>query len=169
MKNAIYTDPEDQSAWLYYWWLLGRAPDNVALYGAYQIESDPTLILLGFNDRIKFLQMPRLLNERDETISYSLYPFDSKNNSASIWILQTSDKQIAKRVAVESSVILPSTSAKSVPHDKVWSLELKKLDRNSGKYTCNIRELCIKFIHLFFCHVRVFEIKSAGGMEITCN
>lgn len=145
MKNAIYTDPEDQSAWLYYWWLLGRAPDNITLFGAYQMENDPSIIILGFNDKIKFMQKPRLLNEQDETIECRLYPFDStKNKSASIWILQTSDKHIAKRVAIESNVILPSTSAKSIPHDKVWNIELKKLDRNSGKYLCKVREFCIK-------------------------
>ena len=65
MKNAIYTDPEDQSAWLYYWWLLGRAPDNITLFGAYQMENDPSIIILGFNDKIKFMQKPRLLNEQD--------------------------------------------------------------------------------------------------------
>ncbi|KAI8394326.1 uncharacterized protein BYT42DRAFT_554221 [Radiomyces spectabilis] len=24
IKAAVYTDPDDQSAWLYYWWLIGR-------------------------------------------------------------------------------------------------------------------------------------------------
>jgi geranylgeranyl transferase type-2 subunit alpha len=24
IKNALYTEPDDQSAWLYYWWLVGR-------------------------------------------------------------------------------------------------------------------------------------------------
>lgn len=24
IKPAIYTDPDDQSAWLYYWWLIGK-------------------------------------------------------------------------------------------------------------------------------------------------
>jgi geranylgeranyl transferase type-2 subunit alpha len=122
---------------LYYWWLLGRAPDNITLFGAYQMENDPSIIILGFNDKIKFLQKPRLLNERDETIEYKLYPFGStKNKSASIWILQTLDKHIAKRVTIGSNTILPSTSAKTIPYDKVWDIGLKKLDRNAGKHLC---------------------------------
>ncbi|KAL7316697.1 Rab geranylgeranyltransferase [Mucor circinelloides] len=129
VKNAIYTDPEDQSAWLYYWWLLGRAPDHVTLYGAYQMESDPSMVILGFNDRVKFMQKPRLLNEKDETVDCRLYPFDSKNESASIWILQAA--KTAKRVVIDANVILPSTSAKSIPHDKVWNSKLEKLDCNT--------------------------------------
>ncbi|KAL9556249.1 hypothetical protein MBANPS3_001974 [Mucor bainieri] len=139
VKNAIYTDPEDQSAWLYYWWLLGRAPDHVTLFGAYQMESDPSMVILGFNDRIRLMQKPRLVNEQDETVNCRLYPFDSNNQgAASIWILQTTSTAAAaaaatttaKRVVVDANVILPSTSAKSIPHDKVWNLELDKLDCN---------------------------------------
>ncbi|KAF1800331.1 hypothetical protein FB192DRAFT_1286267 [Mucor lusitanicus] len=131
VKNAIYTDPEDQSAWLYYWWLLGRAPDHVTLLGAYQMESDPSIVILGFNDTIRFMQKPRLLDQQDETLDCRLYPFDANSqNAASIWILQTTGA--AKRVVVDAHVILPSTSAKSIPHDKVWNLELNKLDCNIG-------------------------------------
>ncbi|CEP08722.1 hypothetical protein [Parasitella parasitica] len=135
VKNAIYTDPEDQSAWLYYWWLLGRAPDNVALYGAYQIRDDPSIMVIGFNDRVRFLQKPQVLDDKDEAIACRLYPFDSTNSSsgASIWILQTpSDEPVARRIVIEANVILPSTSAKSVPHDGVWNLRLKSLDRDTG-------------------------------------
>ncbi|CAG8483140.1 5280_t:CDS:2 [Paraglomus brasilianum] len=32
-KSAIYTDPDDQSAWLYYWWLLGREPHRIPVPG----------------------------------------------------------------------------------------------------------------------------------------
>ncbi|KAK4513235.1 phospholipid:diacylglycerol acyltransferase [Mucor velutinosus] len=133
VKNAIYTDPEDQSAWLYYWWLLGRAPDHVTLFGAYQIESDPSIVILGFNDKIKFTQKPRLLNEQGQTVDCRLYPFDSNNQSAaSIWILQQQTTSTAKRVVIDANVILPSTSAKSIPHDTVWNLGLEKLDCNMG-------------------------------------
>ena len=136
VKNAIYTDPEDQSAWLYYWWLLGRAPDHVTLYGAYQVERDPSIVILGFNDNIRLMQQPRLVDEQDETVDCRLYPFDSNSQrAASIWILQqtAAAANTAKRVVVDASVILPSTSAKSIPHDKVWNLELDKLDCNIGK------------------------------------
>lgn len=95
------------------------------------MESDPSVVILGFNDRVKFMQKPRLLNEKDETVDCRLYPFDSKNESASIWILQAANT--AKRVVIDANVILPSTSAKSIPHDKVWNLKLKKLDCNTGK------------------------------------
>lgn len=129
VKNAIYTDPEDQSAWLYYWWLLGRAPDPVAVYGAYQMESDPSTLILGFNDRIRLMQKPRVLDDRDETVDCRLYPFDANSQgAASIWIVQTAGT--AKRVVVDASAILPSTSAKSIPHDTVWRLELDKIDGN---------------------------------------
>ncbi|GAN09373.1 rab geranylgeranyltransferase alpha subunit [Mucor ambiguus] len=139
VKNAIYTDPEDQSAWLYYWWLLGRAPDHVTLLGAYQMESDPSIVILGFNDNIRFMQKPRLLNEQDETVDCRLYPFDSNNQcAASIWILQTAST--ARRVVVDAHVILPSTSAKSIPHDKVWNLELDKLDCNIGSLASKLSD-----------------------------
>lgn len=101
------------------------------------MESDPSIVILGFNDRIRLMQKPRLLNEQDETVDCRLYPFDSNSQSAaSIWILQqtaAAAANTAKRVVVDANVILPSTSAKSIPHDKVWNLELDKLDCNIGK------------------------------------
>lgn len=120
------------------------------------MESDPSIVILGFNDTIRFMQKPRLLDQQDETLDCRLYPFDANSqNAASIWILQTTGA--AKRVVVDAHVILPSTSAKSIPHDKVWNLELNKLDCNIGKQRCSIRKFA--FYNLL---VRLFGIEIIG-------
>ncbi|KAG2171425.1 hypothetical protein INT43_009086 [Umbelopsis isabellina] len=51
IKNALYTEPDDQSAWLYYWWLVGRVPKDVKLLGAYTVP-DKTSIFLVFDDEV---------------------------------------------------------------------------------------------------------------------
>ncbi|CAG8685723.1 17126_t:CDS:2, partial [Funneliformis caledonium] len=51
VKAAFYTDPDDQSAWLYHWWLVGREIQHISLLGAYY---NPKMrqVVLAFDDEI---------------------------------------------------------------------------------------------------------------------
>ncbi|KAG1239376.1 hypothetical protein G6F35_000046 [Rhizopus arrhizus] len=87
VKNAIYTEPDDQSAWLYYRWILGRVSDAVELIGAYQLKDTP-FIILAFNDIVRMRQMPSILNGKNEPLEGNMYPIpekDEKKESSSIW------------------------------------------------------------------------------------
>ncbi|KAI8384049.1 hypothetical protein BD560DRAFT_384788 [Blakeslea trispora] len=132
VKNAIYTDPEDQSAWLYYWWLLGRAPDYVECIGAYCLEEDPSVVYIGFNDSVKFLTMPQLANS-NSVLSSKMYPICSRDNeAASTWVIVTDKADgYPEKLIIQSSTILPSTSAKSVPQEILWELEINKITQAS--------------------------------------
>lgn len=135
VKAAIYTDPEDQSAWLYYWWLLGRAPEEVELFGAYQLQDTP-LIFLGFNDVIKFMQLPRLFDKNDQLLLGKLYSLNQQQESSSIWVfVLDNNDQAVKNVIIQSDTILPSNSSKTIPQDKTWNLDIVQVTRDEGKDT----------------------------------
>jgi geranylgeranyl transferase type-2 subunit alpha len=134
VKAAIYTDPADQSAWLYYWWLLGRAPDEVTLSGAYQLKDTP-LVILGFNDVIKFMQLPQLLDVNNQCLSGKLYPLNQENSEcSSIWVFLLDNDTSAKTVTIQSETILPSTASKSIPSNKTWELNVQQITRGQGAY-----------------------------------
>ncbi|KAF0456294.1 rab geranylgeranyltransferase alpha subunit [Gigaspora margarita] len=54
VKSAFYTDPDDQSAWLYHWWLIGREIRHISILGAYY-DSQNYQIILAFDDEIGML------------------------------------------------------------------------------------------------------------------
>lgn len=128
VKNAIYTDPEDQSAWLYYWWLLGRAPQPIALLGAYQLESSP-FIAFGFNDMVKLQKLPQILDQNGHLLSGQYYSVDG----GSVWVMELSKAAAANELVLQANSVLPSSSSKSVSHDKVWRIPVKTLIRGPGK------------------------------------
>ncbi|KAI8369858.1 hypothetical protein EDC96DRAFT_440570 [Choanephora cucurbitarum] len=130
VKNAIYTDPEDQSAWLYYWWLLGRAPDHVECIGAYALQDDPSIIYVGLNDSVKWLAAPSLAH-----VSTKLYPLCSRDKeSASTWalVMDSTTADYPQKLTIQSNTVLPSTSAKSVPQDMVWEVDIKRIAQPSA-------------------------------------
>ncbi|KAF9433399.1 hypothetical protein BGZ76_009500, partial [Entomortierella beljakovae] len=53
VKNAIYTDPEDQSAWLYDLWLIGREDKNISILGATVISFQPLEIVIAFDQTVQ--------------------------------------------------------------------------------------------------------------------
>lgn len=129
VKNAIYTDPEDQSAWLYYWWLLGRAPNPIALLGAYQL-ADSSLIAFGFNDVIKLQQLPQILDQHGHLLSGQYYSLDG----GSVWIMDLTDTTaVAKELVLDTNSVLPSSSSKSILHDKTWKIQVQPVMRGKGK------------------------------------
>lgn len=132
VKNAIYTDPEDQSAWLYYWWLLGKAPEYVSLLGAYRLE-DTSLIVIGFNDIVKFTHTPQLFDADNNHVSMKLFSLSSEDSeSSSLWAILPDNDKNATRIEISSNTILPSRSSKLVVSNETWSTEIKRVHR--GKY-----------------------------------
>lgn len=56
MKQALYTDPDDQSAWIYHRWLVGQSKCNRALTlqsGVVFMLRWPTLYLPGGDDIVE--------------------------------------------------------------------------------------------------------------------
>ncbi|CAG8465807.1 2506_t:CDS:10, partial [Scutellospora calospora] len=54
VKSAFYTDPDDQSAWLYHWWLIGREIRHISILGAYY-DPQNRQIILAFDDEVGML------------------------------------------------------------------------------------------------------------------
>ncbi|RCH89746.1 hypothetical protein CU098_006449, partial [Rhizopus stolonifer] len=130
VKNAIYTDPEDQSAWLYYWWLMGNVSDKVELIGAYCLK-DTRFIVLAFNDNVRLTQQPQVLNHKGEVLEGSLYPLPEnarRPDRASLWIY--SSEQDASKVVITSESVLPSSSSK-LCHTTSWNKKVEQIDRGS--------------------------------------
>ncbi|CAI2172698.1 17895_t:CDS:10 [Funneliformis geosporum] len=66
VKAAFYTDPDDQSAWLYHWWLVGREIQHISLLGAYY---NPKMrqVVLAFDDEIGMVipfQVTKKINDK---------------------------------------------------------------------------------------------------------
>ncbi|CAO3638399.1 unnamed protein product [Mucor hiemalis] len=129
VKAAIYTDPEDQSAWLYYWWLLGRAPEQVECTNALQLKGS-SLVFLGFNDAINFMELPKVYNEKNESLLGKLYPLcHEKDEKSSIWIFSLDiSTATAARIHIQSETILPSTASSSIPTNMKWDISVNQLD-----------------------------------------
>ncbi|KAG1176673.1 hypothetical protein G6F70_003372 [Rhizopus microsporus] len=134
VKNAIYTDPDDQSAWLYYWWILGNAPEPVELLGAYHLK-DTRFVILAFNDIVRLTQKPSVLKEQGDLLDGNLYPIPEKNkrkDSASIWIYVLSeDDLVVDRVSISSSSILPSSSGRRAL-DKSWDIQIQSVEKDKA-------------------------------------
>lgn len=131
MKNAIYTDPDDQSAWLYYWWLLGKAPEYVSLLGAYRAGS---LVIVGFNDTVKFTELPKIVDEKDQDIPVKLYPVCSEDSeSSSLWVVAPQNGVVPIKIDLSSNIILPSCSSILVAQNQNWSADIKQVNRGKQK------------------------------------
>ncbi|KAF9196928.1 hypothetical protein BGZ50_004515 [Haplosporangium sp. Z 11] len=53
VKNAFYTDPADQSAWLYELWLIGREERSISVLGATVISFNPLEVVVAFDESVK--------------------------------------------------------------------------------------------------------------------
>lgn len=139
MKAAIYTDPEDQSAWLYYWWLLGRAPEQVECTNALQLKGS-SLVFLGFNDAINFMELPKVYNEKNEPLLGKLYPLcHEKDEKSSIWIFSLDiSTATAARIHIQSETILPSTASSSIPTNMKWDISVNQLDYQGTAWSVQI-------------------------------
>ncbi|KAI8879685.1 protein prenylyltransferase [Backusella circina FSU 941] len=118
VKNAIYTDPEDQSAWLYYWWLVGKVRKEVSLLGAYRLEGS-NIVIIGFDDHIKWIT---------ELKGKVLPIHPTAGDAASLWAFMP-EIDTLERFQLDAGSVLPSSSARCVPENKVWDVEIKTLSR----------------------------------------
>ncbi|KAG0238051.1 hypothetical protein BGW42_007605 [Actinomortierella wolfii] len=97
VKNAIYTDPEDQSAWLYELWLIGRINKCISVLGASVISFQPLEIVLAFDETIK-LRRPFTVTTR---VDNKVVPLEgewkatgSDAELGSVWIFQQSPESV---------------------------------------------------------------------------
>ncbi|KAF9348941.1 hypothetical protein BGX34_002155, partial [Mortierella sp. NVP85] len=91
VKNAIYTDPADQSAWLYDLWLIGREERNISVLGATVISFHPLEIVVAFDETVK-LRNPFTVSTMLDHIAVPLEgewkATGSDSSIGSIWIFQ---------------------------------------------------------------------------------
>ncbi|CAG8465487.1 9723_t:CDS:10 [Cetraspora pellucida] len=70
VKSAFYTDPDDQSAWLYHWWLIGREIRHISVLGAYY-DTQNFQIVLAFDDEVGMLT-PFQVTCKDDTSQFNI-------------------------------------------------------------------------------------------------
>ncbi|KAF9110786.1 hypothetical protein BGW39_004576, partial [Mortierella sp. 14UC] len=91
VKNAIYTDPEDQSAWLYELWLIGREERSISILGANVISFHPLEIVVAFDETVKMCK-PFTVSTRVEHVAIPLEgewkATGSDSELGSVWIFQ---------------------------------------------------------------------------------
>ncbi|KAG0257666.1 hypothetical protein DFQ27_005004 [Actinomortierella ambigua] len=100
IKNAIYTDPEDQSAWLYELWLVGREDKHISILGASVISFQPLLeIVVAFDETIQLRQpftvMTRVSDDAEPTpLAGEWKATGSDAGLGSVWIFQQSPESV---------------------------------------------------------------------------
>ncbi|KAF9080133.1 hypothetical protein BGX23_002606, partial [Mortierella sp. AD031] len=91
VKNAIYTDPEDQSAWLYELWLIGREERSISILGASVISFHPLEIVIAFDETVQ-MRNPFTVSTRVEHVVIPLEgewkATGSDSALGSVWIFQ---------------------------------------------------------------------------------
>ncbi|CAO3630995.1 unnamed protein product [Cunninghamella echinulata] len=127
IKPAIYTDPDDQSAWLYYWWLIGKAPSPVSILGAFRWENNSTVVI-AFNDAVRFSAFPKVFDQNQQTILGNWYGISSSSSTPSItgcslWsFIPENDKRQQQPMIIEmkSNSVYPVSSAMTIEQNTLW-------------------------------------------------
>ncbi|KAI9282574.1 hypothetical protein BY458DRAFT_496667 [Sporodiniella umbellata] len=130
VKNAIYTDPEDQSAWLYYWWLVGNVSEKVELKAVYHLKNTPFYVL-AFNDIVRLTQKPEAVAKDGTLLQGNILPIvedASKTDMASLWVYVL-DREVS-HIDMASETVLPSCSSK-LSINKKWSVKAQEVERDS--------------------------------------
>ncbi|KAI8069171.1 hypothetical protein BC940DRAFT_366633 [Gongronella butleri] len=142
IQNAIYTDPDDQSAWLYYWWLLGKAPSHVTLVGVYNV-GDGNLLFV-FNDMVRFSQFPTVLDAQQHAVVGQWLPMETAISKASsytpgdsgaVWLFSVApNAPQPASIAIHSNNVFPISSAMTMDTDKTWTNSIKDVPLSSDKW-----------------------------------
>ncbi|KAG0241987.1 hypothetical protein BG011_003400, partial [Mortierella polycephala] len=97
VKNAFYTDPADQSAWLYELWLVGREERGISVLGATVISFHPLEVVVAFDESVK-LRNPFTVTTR---VNHTVVPLEGKwkatgsdETVGSVWIFQQAPSAI---------------------------------------------------------------------------
>ncbi|KAI8096596.1 uncharacterized protein BX664DRAFT_62126 [Halteromyces radiatus] len=146
VNDAIFTEPDDQSAWLYYWWLIGKAPSPVAVIGAFRMQ-DSNSVMIGFNDAVGFSSsFPKVMTINGTSLEGSWYAVDTTTGTStstnvalrlgsdkgSAWLF-IPDKQYQQQkdepitIEIDSNTVHPISNAMTVESDTIWSKEIKVL------------------------------------------
>ncbi|KAF9566437.1 hypothetical protein EC968_003748 [Mortierella alpina] len=91
VKNAIYTDPEDQSAWLYELWLIGREERRISVLGANVISFHPLEIVVAFDETVKVCNAFTVSTRVDHVaipLEGEWRATGSDSSMGSVWIFQ---------------------------------------------------------------------------------
>ncbi|KAF9914588.1 hypothetical protein BX616_007974 [Lobosporangium transversale] len=91
IKNAIYTDPEDQSAWLYDLWLIGKEERSISVLGATVISFHPLEVVVAFDETVKLCNpftVSTMLDHVAVPLQGEWKATGSDSSMGSIWIFQ---------------------------------------------------------------------------------
>ncbi|CDS12694.1 hypothetical protein LRAMOSA04880 [Lichtheimia ramosa] len=138
IEAAIYTDPDDQSAWLYYRWVVGRALLPVRILGAYRCEGSRAIIVVMDSDVI-LSDVPCLLDDNDKPVSASWMSLGPNQQHGIVWIAMPDSQVNPSRINIHPDIIVPNTPLKSKPAS-AWQGEIKSIP-----YASEINALIARF------------------------
>ncbi|KAK5799494.1 hypothetical protein F5H01DRAFT_326295 [Linnemannia elongata] len=141
VKNAIYTDPEDQSAWLYELWLIGREERSISILGAHVISFHPLEIVVAFDETVK-MRNPFTVSTRVEHVALPLEgewkATGSDSARGSVWIFQQAPGAVygpTVEIVIFSDDVCAVRAGSKLPAAVCYELETlnQNLDDISGR------------------------------------
>ncbi|KAG0356946.1 hypothetical protein BGZ54_000519 [Gamsiella multidivaricata] len=147
VKNAIYTDPEDQSAWLYDLWLIGREERNVSILGATVISFHPLEVVVAFDETVKLHTPPSVSTMLDETpvrLQGEWKATGTDSTVGALWIFQqtsgTAYGPTVEFIIFEDDVIPTRTGGRLA---SAVCFELETLQQNLSEISGRLSRLAI--------------------------
>ncbi|KAG2218567.1 hypothetical protein INT45_014156, partial [Circinella minor] len=116
VKEAIYTEPDDQSAWLYYRWIVGHVRDPVLFFGAFRFSSSHLVILI-FDDDISLVSPPKMMDSSTgKTIEGSWLPINPTSaETSTTWVYKPWDtSKNPDSLSIEPNGLVASSLSKSI-------------------------------------------------------
>ncbi|KAI8142547.1 hypothetical protein BJV82DRAFT_540049 [Fennellomyces sp. T-0311] len=115
VKEAIYTEPDDQSAWLYYRWIIGHLAEPIMFLGAYTFAKHFFVVLL-FDDEVFLKNPPKMLDGAGNAVDGSWVSGGSgSSGSSTVWIFKPVNTKCPTKVRIEPANLVPSTLSRSTP------------------------------------------------------
>ncbi|KAF9102590.1 hypothetical protein BGX27_010936 [Mortierella sp. AM989] len=167
VKNAIYTDPEDQSAWLYDLWLIGRKERSISILGATVISFHPLEIVVAFDKKVKLrnpFTVTTMLDHAATPLEGEWKATGTDSSLGAVWIFQQAPGAIygptVEIVVFSDDVCAVRTGSKL---SSAVCFELETLNQDLGTISGQLSRLAIGKNLMYNVSKRIGPIPGPDG------